>query len=60
MKNVTRIMMSLTLVVALASCRDKAAEKRIAELESRISQMEGNKGATATATPAAAASPAAD
>lgn len=60
MKNVTRIMMSLTLVVALASCRDKAAEKRIAELESRISQMEGNKGATATASPAAAATPAAE
>ena len=42
--------MGLVLAIVLMSCRDKAAEKRIAELESRLSQMEGTKSAT---TPAA-------
>ena len=52
MKNTIRIMMVLALVAVLASCRDKAAEKRIAELESRLSQIEGNKSATTPATAA--------
>lgn len=61
MKNVIRLTMIFALVAVLMSCRDKAAEKRIAELESRLSQIEGNKSATQTATPAAAeATPVAD
>jgi len=55
MKNINRIVMALALVAMLVSCRDKAAEKRIAELEARLSQIEGNKTATATATPATTA-----
>ncbi len=35
----------------MTSCKDKAAEKRIAELEGRLAQLESNKGATAAATP---------
>ena len=35
----------------MASCKDRAAEKRIAELESRLAQLETGKG-TAAATPA--------
>ncbi|MBK5277326.1 MAG: DUF1573 domain-containing protein [Bacteroidia bacterium] len=50
MKNAIRLTIIFTLVCVLVSCRDKAAEKRIAELESRLSQIEGNKTST-TATP---------
>lgn len=51
----TFIKLALVLVVAVsaASCRDKAAEKRIAELEARLSALEGNKSAASAATPAA-------
>ncbi|MBS1557927.1 MAG: DUF1573 domain-containing protein [Bacteroidetes bacterium] len=31
------------IAIALVGCRDRATEKRLAELESRISQLEGNK-----------------
>jgi len=48
--------MGLVLVAALVSCRDKAAEKRIAELEARLNSLEGNKSNT-TATPATPADP---
>ncbi|MBN8576533.1 MAG: DUF1573 domain-containing protein [Cytophagales bacterium] len=38
--------------MVLMSCNDKAAEKKIAELESRLAQIEGNKGnASPTITP---------
>ncbi len=55
-KRMKRIV-SLSLVVLfntilLISCKDRAAEKRIAELESRLAQLETNKGTTpATTTP---------
>lgn len=38
------------------SCKNKADEKRIAELESRLAQLENNKAASATAQPAPAQS----
>ena len=41
--------MALTVLVALTSCRDKAAEKRIAELESRLAKLEN--GGSPTVTP---------
>jgi hypothetical protein len=44
----------VALVATLVSCRDKAAEKRIAELETRLAQMEGNKTA---ASPLPSANP---
>ncbi len=51
MKN-TILLLSLVGVLFLgASCRDKAAEKRIAELESRLAQLEGNKSNAAATTP---------
>jgi len=43
--------MGLVLAAALISCRDKAAEKRIAELEARLNSLEGNKATTPAATP---------
>jgi Protein of unknown function (DUF1573) len=60
MKTVKHIMMALALVAVLTSCRDKAAEKRIAELESRLSQLEGGGKSTTTpvVTPAPAVQPA--
>jgi hypothetical protein len=56
------VMMAATVAV-LTACKDKAAEKRIAELESRLAQLENNKATTnpaATATPATTVTPAAD
>ena len=50
MKTAKNIMIGLALVAGLMSCRDKATEKRIAELESRIAQLEGNKNSTAGST----------
>ncbi len=55
MRTTRNILMAVALVAALTSCRDKAAEKKIAELESRLSQMEGTKatqGVTTAPTPA--------
>lgn len=51
MKNLVKIMLLACLsLVVMVSCRDKEAEKRIAQLESRIAELEG-KGAGATTTP---------
>ncbi len=46
-------------VLFLGACKDKAAEKRIAELESRLAQLEGGKS-TATPTQKPPATPAAE
>lgn len=51
MKVAIKLLSVLALAVLIMSCKDRASEKRIAELESRLAQMEGNKN-TATATPA--------
>jgi hypothetical protein len=42
------------LVLSLAACKDRDAEKKIAQLESRLAELEGKKSpdATATTTPA--------
>ena len=58
MKTVSRVIWILTLVATISSCRDKASEKRIAELESRLAQIEGNKAATPVVTPPATTAPA--
>ena len=58
MKITFRLITAIALVAVMMSCSDRASEKRIAELESRLAQVEGNKGASATtptATPEAAA-----
>ncbi len=57
MKVAVKLMSMLALVVLIMSCKDRASEKRIAELESRLAQIEGNKSAAAptpTAIPDAA------
>lgn len=57
----TNILLALAFVATLISCRDKAAEKKIAELESRLSQMESSKTPTSTMPdPTPAVTPAAD
>jgi hypothetical protein len=56
MKVVIKLMSVLALAVLIMSCKDRASEKRIAELESRLAQMEGNKN-TATTTPAVTPEP---
>jgi len=50
MKTVKNIFVALVLVAALMACRDKAAEKRIAELESRLAKVEESKKANPTVT----------
>ncbi|HMR58803.1 MAG TPA: hypothetical protein PKC10_15875, partial [Cyclobacteriaceae bacterium] len=58
MKITFKVITALALVVVLMSCNDRASEKRIAELESRLAQVEGNKGATTPAiTPDATTAP---
>lgn len=56
MKIVVQILAVAVVATLATACKDRAAEKRIAELESRLSQMEGNKGtAGAGVTPDVAA-----
>jgi Protein of unknown function (DUF1573) len=59
MKTVKNIVVALAFVASLISCRDKAAEKKIAELESRLAQVEGSK-TPSTNNPTPAVTPAAD
>jgi hypothetical protein len=54
MKTTLKAICIVALVATLVSCRDKAAEKRIAELETRLAQVEGNKAPVA-ASPTAVA-----
>lgn len=60
MRAISKVMIVLLAAGLLMNCKDRAAEKKIAELESRLAQIEANKGTgavtpTATTTPAAAA-----
>ncbi len=50
MKTTLKTIWVMAMVATLLSCRDKASEKRIAELETRLAQMEGSKNTTATPT----------
>jgi len=56
--NVKMLMLVVVLGAVMTSCNDKEAEKRIAELESRLADLEGGGATpvatTATATPAIA------
>ena len=49
--------LALAVLFFAASCRDKAAEKRIAEMESRLAQLEGNKANPAAPAASQPASP---
>ncbi len=57
MKIITNIALVAVFAVALLGCRDRAAEKKIAELESRLAQLEGNKTPATTAVSPAASNP---
>lgn len=48
MKIMTKLMVALALIVLVAACKDRDAEKKIAELESRLAQMEAKNQAPAT------------
>ncbi len=53
MTTLTKVLFVAVLAASAIGCRDRAAEKRIAELEARLSQLETNKSASTptTATP---------
>ncbi len=48
MKIMTKLMVALALIVLVAACKNRDAEKKIAELESRLAQMEAKNQAPAT------------
>ena len=55
-RNMLRTLFIAALVAVVSiSCKDRDAEKKIAQLESRLAELEGKKPATATPTPAAPA-----
>jgi hypothetical protein len=60
MRTFIRLVFVLALTTVFVSCRDKAAEKRIAELEARLSALEGNKSAANSAATPVALPPAGD
>lgn len=51
-KNILLLAAIAGTLLTLSSCKNKADEKRIAELESRLAQLETNKATSATQTPA--------
>jgi hypothetical protein len=54
--NMLKALLIATLVALVnISCKDRDAEKKIAQLESRLAELEGKKSPTATPTPAAPA-----
>lgn len=59
MRVISKVMIVLLAAGLLMNCKDRAAEKRIAELESRLAQIEANKG-TAAVTPATTTTPVAN
>lgn len=54
-----KLIFAAALVIVATSCRDKASEKKIAELESRLAQMEAGKTTTPAPTATSAATEAA-
>src|SRR5688572_16193618 len=47
-----KVLMIFALAAVFTSCKDRNAEKRIAELESRLAELEGKKAVTPSPTPA--------
>lgn len=47
-----RVLMIAALAAVFTSCKDRNAEKKIAELESRLAELEGKKTITPAPTPA--------
>lgn len=56
--NMLKVFFLAALVAVVStSCKDRDAEKKIAQLESRLAELEGKKPTTATPTPAVAQAP---
>lgn len=51
MNTTTKILAGIVAAGLLMSCRDRASEKRIAELETRLAQIEANKATNPVVTP---------
>ncbi len=60
MKILNHVIVAMLMVFFVAGCKDRAAEKRIAELESRLLQLEGGGGSAATSAGATPVVPAAE
>lgn len=46
-----KVLMIVAFGVVFSSCKDRSAEKKIAELESRLAELEGKKAVTPSVTP---------
>jgi hypothetical protein len=55
-----KILMITALAAVFTSCKDRNAEKKIAELESRLAELEGKKPVGPTVTPAPTTQPITD
>lgn len=60
MKILNHVFVAVLMMSFLVGCKDRAAEKRIAELESRLLQLEGNGGGAATGAAATPVTPVAE
>ncbi|NBP69010.1 MAG: DUF1573 domain-containing protein [Cytophagia bacterium] len=54
---IKNVALALVGIASLTACGDKDAEKKIAALEARLSELEGKKSPAATPTPAVQAQP---
>lgn len=52
-----KVLMIVAVGVVFSSCKDRNAEKRIAELESRLAELEGKKAVTPSNAPTPATQP---
>lgn len=57
MKISMKYLLVALVTLSFTACKDKAAEKKIAELESRLAQLEGNKAVPVQKAPIAEATP---
>jgi hypothetical protein len=58
MKTIVKILLVTALALPFTGCKDRNAEKKIAELESRLAELEGKKAAgVSNTTPGASAIP---
>jgi hypothetical protein len=55
-----KVLMIIALAAVFTSCKDRNAEKKIAELESRLAELEGKKPVGPTVTPSPTTQPVTD
>lgn len=56
-RSILILALAVGLIFLVPACKDRAAEKRIAELESRLAQLETNKAPSTTPAPVATPNP---